>query len=137
MKAFFFTNMYLSTIQHSVQSMHCLRTIFKKYDYGNSDLDKEYSKMIHDWDNNYETVIIKNGGPHETMLKIRDLCGQMNLPWGEFREPSLDNALTCIGVIVPERFYDREVSNRFCESWKRSKVEQAFVDMLASTQLAR
>jgi hypothetical protein len=134
MRAYFFTNFYLSPIQHGIQSAHVLHEMFRKYN--NAPMLNHYDTLC-DWADNHKTIIVKNGGETNTMLRIKELCGKMNLPSAYFNEPSLDGALTCVGIIVPDRFYDRTVSNRFCESWKRTKIENEFIDLLESTRLAQ
>jgi len=54
-----------------------------------------------------------------------------NLPWATFNEPSLDNALTCIGIIVPDYIYDRPEDN------KPFSFEQELSTLLKSKRFAR
>lgn len=138
MRAYFFTNMYLSSIQHGIQSAHCLHEMFRKYQEYNVNhvSDRAHEKMLYNWADHHKTIIVKNGGPSDQMKKINEICSKMNLPNACFYEPSLDNALTCVGVIVPARLYDRNIVNQFSESWTRSKEENEFIELLANTKLA-
>jgi hypothetical protein len=99
MRAYFFTNMYLSSIQHGIQSLHCLQEINTKY--------QNESSILTDWAENHKTVIVLNGGPSEKLHAIKHLFEDDNntYPWGYFIEPSIDNALTCVGIILPESMY--------------------------------
>lgn len=132
MRAYFFTNMYLSSIQHGIQSAHVLHEMFRKYNI----MDYDLQKLLYDWADNHKTIIVKNGGDTTMMLNIKDLCSQMNLPYAYFYEPSLDNVLTCIGIIVPEKYYNIDIINTVCQSWKRTELESKFVDMIQSTRMA-
>jgi hypothetical protein len=98
--------------------------------------DKQY-KIINDWATNHKTIIVKNGGATQNLIQMVDLFKELNYPWTTFSEPDLDNALTCVGIVVPERLYNREIYNRFCEAWRRSAAESEFIKLLEQTQLAR
>lgn len=137
MRAYFFTNFYLSPIQHGIQSAHVLHEMFRKYQTSGIIPDVEKLKLLNDWADNHKTIIVKNGGETSTMNRINELCAKMMLPYAYFNEPSLDNSLTCVGIIVPERFYDRSIVNGFKESWLRTSIENEFVELLQKTQLAR
>lgn len=136
MRAYFFTNFYLSQIQHGIQSCHVMHEMFRKYNDDRTLFNKEHQQLLHDWADNHKTIIVKNGGDTETMHNIKELCEKMYLPWAYFNEPSLDNALTCIGVIVPEEYYDKNISNRLCKSWCRSPIQNDFVYLVQNSRLA-
>jgi hypothetical protein len=97
--------MYLSSIQHGIQSLHCLQEMNNTYQNENPSLT--------DWAENHKTAIVLNGGTSEQMLAIKHLMEHQSnaFPWGYFNEPSLDNALTCVGIILPEYIYARERSD--------------------------
>jgi len=103
MRAYFFGNMYLSSIQQGVQSAHVLAQLFIKYKVGTK------ANMLYDWAANYETIILLNGGYSDT---IRTLClffknNENPYPWADFHEgaDALDGALTSTGIILPEKIY--------------------------------
>lgn len=98
---------------------------------------EHYLDILYNWADNHKTIIVKNGGGSENMVKIKALIESMDLPYATFQEPSLDNALTCVGIIVPERLYDKTIINKLCEAWKRDKVENEFIDLLNNTGMAR
>ena len=104
MRAYFLTNMYLSSIQHGIQAAHCLQEINTKYKGGT-----DQALTLFDWAEDHKTMYVLNGGTSEQMHEILNFFRHEsnNLPWHYFHEPSLDNALTCIGIIVPEEIYNR------------------------------
>jgi len=113
--------------------------MFRKYSEININVIgfKDKISILNDWADNHKTIVIKNGGETNMMLKIKDLCSKMDLPYAYFHEPSLDDALTCVGIIVPERYYDRTIVNSFMNSMKRSTIENSFIDLLEKTRLAQ
>lgn len=104
MKAYFLTNSYLSSIQHGIQSLHCLQEINNHF-AGNQILDE--------WATIHKTAIILNGGTSDTMKNILELFQHTSnpYPYGYFHEPSMDNLLTCVGIIVPSTLYSYERSD--------------------------
>lgn len=106
MRAFFFTNMYLSPIQHGIQSAHCLAEIYNMHVVHPS-LDEVSFNYVTNWAESHKTIIVFNGGTGDD---LRELCiffedNANTFPWANFREPSLENAMTCVGIILPERIY--------------------------------
>ena len=119
MRAYFLTNMYLSSIQNGIQPAHCLGNMFVKYRNTaiNEMNPQDKRDSLYDWAENHKTMIVLNGGYSSV---IRDLClflsdDQNPYPWDYFceSEEALDKALTCAGIVLPERIYEKikDVSN--------------------------
>lgn len=114
MRAYFFGNMYLSSIQQGIQSAHCLAEMFVKYPYnGSRNADGaafEASYFLSDWATDHKTMILLNGGYSENLRAIIELfnASENPYPWSQFHEgqDALDGALTCVGIILPEKIYD-------------------------------
>ena len=125
MRAYFLTNMYLSSIQNGIQSAHCLQEINNQY--SNNDILKE-------WADKHKTMYVLNGGTSTQMYEIYKFFTHEsnNLPWHYFHEPSLDNALTCIGIIVPEDIY-----NRPDKGWSDLTFEGELSQLLRSKRFAK
>jgi len=102
MRAYFFTNMYLSSIQHGIQSLHCLQEMNNKYTGNDSQ-----STALAAWASEYKTAIVLNGGTSDQVSSILKLFQNSanTFAWGYFREPSMENMLTCVGIIVPDTMY--------------------------------
>jgi hypothetical protein len=105
MRAYFFGNMYLSSIQQGIQSQHCTADMFVRYQGEGVKKD-----ILFDWATNHKTSILLNAG---FSSEIRDLFQMFNsgtnpYPWEGFceGEDALDSAMTCIGIILPERIYN-------------------------------
>ena len=117
MRAYFFGNMYLSSIQQGIQAAHCVAEMFMKY----GALDREAKShqgcegsqghaILEHWAREHKTMVLLNAGYSQ---EIRGLVEYFNmpenpLPWEPFCEgkDALDGALTCVGIILPEEFYE-------------------------------
>lgn len=105
MRAYFFGNMYLSSIQQGIQAAHVVHELFIKY----PESAHQHSILDH-WAKEHKTMVLLNAGYSD---EIRSLVTFFNttenpLPWAKFHEgkDSLDGALTCVGIILPEEFYE-------------------------------
>jgi hypothetical protein len=114
MRLYTFCNFYLSSIQQGVQTAHVVSEMFSKYykPFGSLPLDPKF-QLLRSWasDKEGKTIIILNGG------NCYDLAGISNAleveentkyPCAPFYEDaqSLNRALTCVGVVVPEAIYE-------------------------------
>jgi hypothetical protein len=146
--------MYLSPIQHGIQSGHAVTELFVKYDKPQTPEEQVLRDMVYDHATNHKTWYVLNGGMTEHLEPALDVIKEVGLPWATFYEPGIGDALTAIAVIVPERIYEF-VDNRkrggkntdladvfamfgildkICEL---SKAELAFIELLAGLSLAR
>lgn len=102
MRLYSFTNYYLSSLQHGLQTAHVVGELFRKY----SD-----EKLLQRWINDEKTIIIKNGGNHMDLVDIKGFFDTTEnpYPWAYFEEDytSLNNTVTAVGIVVPEKFYTR------------------------------
>lgn len=105
MRAYFFGNMYLSSIQQGIQAAHALHEMFVRF----PERKQDGGWYLWEWATNHKTMILLNAGYGE---EIRDLMLFFNnhrnpYPWAEFNEApeALDGALTTIGIILPEEIY--------------------------------
>ena len=136
MRAYFFVNMYLSSIQNGLQSAHCISEMFVKY----CNLVCNETSILLEWANNNKTIIILNGGYSENLQSIIQLLDTpSNLyPWATFNEgfDALNGALTCVGIILPHHIYES------CESLRRkdeiqSSVPLSYWELTMATELSK
>jgi hypothetical protein len=102
-----FGNFYLSSIQQGIQAAHALGEMAIKYPVT---CYEQGTTIFHEWLNNHKTMICKNGGAEEQLQEIKQWLGSATdvyLPWGFFHEeePALNNALTCVAIVVSERIW--------------------------------
>jgi hypothetical protein len=107
MRAYYFGNMYLSSIQQGIQAAHVTSELFIKY---TNRTGSGYGQL-HDWAVDHKTMILLNAGYSEELYKLYGLFDTIEAnpyPWAGFNESSeaLDGAMTCIGIILPERIYE-------------------------------
>jgi hypothetical protein len=115
MKLFSFTNMYLSGLQAGLQTAHAVAALFRKYphtigyeaDIGNCCIpgSLECDHLI-DWADNFQTIIILNGGSSEELSDLSVFLSHQNeYPYVQYRESeeAANNLLTCVAIVVPEK----------------------------------
>lgn len=107
MRAYFFGNMYLSSIQQGIQAAHATHEMFTKY---RNQVVPE--KALYDWAIDHKTMILLNGGYAETIQELvfffdRQPGRGIDYPFAPFYEEkaSLNGALTTVGIILPEKIY--------------------------------
>lgn len=104
MRAYFFNNMYLSSIQQGIQVAHVVGEMFIKY----SPDDPRY-EILKGWALSHKTIIVLNAGYSEEIHDLNDFFSYTNnpYPWAPFCESkeALDGATTSIGIILPEKIY--------------------------------
>ncbi|MDE1829264.1 MAG: hypothetical protein KGI25_02965 [Thaumarchaeota archaeon] len=107
MRAYFFGNMYLSSIQQGIQAAHTLAEMYTKY--VRPDPGQEYFILEH-WAREHKTMVLLNAGYGNEIRSLIEFfqTKENPLPWAYFNEElaSLDGALTCVGIILPEEFYE-------------------------------
>ena len=139
MRAYFFTSMYLSSIQQGIQAQHCTASMFVRYQ-----TDEDGKQMLYDWATDHKTTIVLNGGYSS---ELRDLFNMFNVvenpypfeSWCESEE-ALDGAMTCVGIILPEHIYKlaalvrshkitKEAIRTYTASWLESDPEHDHLGM--------
>lgn len=106
MRAYYFGNMYLSSIQQGIQAAHATAKMFVKY----ANRAGDANGILFDWATNHSTMILLNAGYGSAIHDLVDFFsdGENPFPWAKFYESpeALDNAITCAGIILPEKIYD-------------------------------
>lgn len=104
MRCYHLSNMYLSSIQHGVQSAHAQMELFNKY---KTPTNKK--NMLYDWSENHKTMIVLNGGYLSTMTEALEFITDINnpYPFAAFNESeeALGGILTNIAIVLPEKIY--------------------------------
>jgi len=122
MRYYGFGNMYLSSIQQGIQSAHTIAEMFIDSKFDSS----HRPKMLDDWAENHKTMILLNGGYSETLRKLSDFFKDAKnpYPFAEFHEgqDALDGALTCVGIILPEKIYESSAYIRSLPFRKKEEV---------------
>lgn len=112
MRFYSFGNYYLSQIQQGIQAAHCaVDLIYKYHDNNNPSLHfRTLSSMVNDWAINHKTMILLNGGNQEALVQFYLFLDDPRNPYPfcHFQEDqqSLNNAVTSVGIILPEKIYE-------------------------------
>jgi hypothetical protein len=113
MRFYSFTNAnYMSQLQLGLQTAHCVAELAIKYTGcpGIWDFEK--------WAQEHKTIVILNGGNCADLSDLREFLTEVDNqhPFAVFHEDeaSLNNAITCVGIILPEEVYEtaRLIRNR-------------------------
>ena len=143
MRAYFFGNMYLSSIQQGIQAQHCTAELFVKYNHPFRCESKANADLF-DWAENHKTSILLNGGDSGALQEIVDLMNTNRnpYPWAPFRESTeaLNSVRTCVGIILPELVYESVAFWRQRDfEWNigLSEWEEELVKVVGSCGLAR
>lgn len=103
LRAYFFGNMYLSSIQQGIQAAHVVARLFMKYPESHTCAAIDY---LQEWADKYETMILLNGGYGENLHDLYDFMNTHSnpFPFSKFHESheALDNAITSVGIILPD-----------------------------------
>lgn len=110
MRFYSLVNYYLSDLQRGLQTAHAVSEMLVDPNICSHKMSK-----YKDWAKNHKTIIILNGGNskqlQETYDQLMPLCNSAGLPITKFHEDeqSLNNALTCVGMVLPEYVYGRQI----------------------------
>lgn len=106
-RAYFFNNMYLSSIQQGIQVAHCLGEMVCKYRpykgyEGNEYLDR--------WLKEDKTIVVLNAGYSSELIDLTLLFNMPEnpYPWAVFKESAeaLNCATTSVGIVLPYEIYE-------------------------------
>jgi len=154
-RAYFFVNSALSGIQKGLQVAHCVAEM------SNEDLEDvavDEKGKFEAWRLDHKTIIVLEGGFHADLHDITGMIrdGDHSFHWDCFSEDeeTMNEMMTCVGVILPERIY--EAAKRVRETrvnlelglddervwsvvgeFKITEWEAEFIKLLNSCPLAR
>jgi len=137
MRAYFFGNMYLSSIQQGIQAAHVTAELFCQYD-GEEVYDgiQTPTGVLTEWANDHKTMILLNGGYLETMEDLwyfLDYTTDKPYPYAKFHEglDSLGGVLTSIGIVLPEKIYLTAAAMR---RDRPARGEMSIADIIQTTE---
>ena len=107
MRYYGFGNMYLSSLQQGLQNAHTIVEMYNEYP---QELHPEMFEFLNEWAIEHKTMILLNGGYSENLRELfRFFSDERNpYPFAKFNEgqDALDGALTCVGIILPQKIYE-------------------------------
>jgi hypothetical protein len=141
MRLYTFVNMYLSSIQHGIQTAHVVSELYEKY----RSIDvKKYGSLsrdnLYDWGRNHKTIIVLNGGFSDNLDDIcHELSNQDLYPYAKFVEgkAELRGATTAVGIVLPKSVYDiGKLREEFGGTMKGCNVDECVYDIICKYKLA-
>ena len=144
-RAYYFGNMYMSSIQQGIQALHCTSEMYLKYVPTQM---SDQANDLYDWGSIHKTVVLLNGGDHSALIAIADFLDSPGNPyaWAEWNEgdPDLNGAMTCVGIILPARIYESAKELRRPPRYRATEMistdltewELAFIEILNARRLA-
>lgn len=106
MRAYFFGNYYLSQIQQGIQALHCAVDMSTQYQF----LSSAAARIYFAWARDHKTVVLLNGGNQQSLQDLFNFLDTSENPYpiGQFKEDnqSLNDCLTCVGIVLPEPIYE-------------------------------
>lgn len=139
MRCYHLNNFYLSGIHAGIQSSHAQTELAVKYlatslyiggdenvvDYmAREELHSSARKSYVDWATQHKTMVVLNGGMMAQLLEWEELLNRSEnrFAWASFREEeaALNNALTNVCIVLPERMYaNNQIICRLLEVLRR------------------
>ncbi len=105
MRAYFFVNYYVGGIRAGIQAGHAMDQMWLRYVDGGP---RERLDTLREFSQNHKTFILLHAGDHAELADLAKLFAsdENPYPWAQFSEPGLNDALTCVAIVIPERLYD-------------------------------
>jgi hypothetical protein len=117
MRAYFFNNMYQGGIFTGIQAGHAIDQIWSKYVEKFFAVEKQTPSehfwrafnTLREFSKDHKTFIVLNGGDHRALWSLTKLLDWVKnpYPWHYFTEEGLNDAITSVGIVIPESLYDQ------------------------------
>lgn len=141
MRFYGFGNYYLSSLQQGLQSAHVVGDLAAASVENGKVTQK--GQIFFEWADKHKTMVLLNGGNSASLEAIFQKFNVfakngMHLPFAKFHEDevSLGGALTYVGIVVEEKYYNAAAELRRCadpldfvnqkidnEAWQQWEVE--------------
>lgn len=105
MRFYAFCNYYLSSLQQGLQAAHVLTEMSLKARLKGG----QYCHQYDNWASDHKTIILLDGGNDKDLRELLTFFNMSNpYLYGSFCEDqqSLNGAMTCVGIILPENIYE-------------------------------
>jgi hypothetical protein len=149
MRLYSWVVMYLEGIHAGIQTAHCQGAISSKYRELTAFGDLQRLSLYQEWESKHSVIQVYNGGYssslRERYLKLEKYGKMFGLPYAKWHESqdALDGALTAVGIVVPERYYNRymikgsEYTNQTSLVKPPKTDEEDFYELLHNCKHAR
>jgi hypothetical protein len=139
MRLYSFVNFYLSSIQQGIQTAHLVAELA---------LNERHNQDFVSWATRHKTIVVLNGGNSreiaDTFLFLLTHGDEFAISLFKEDEDSLNNAITCTGIVLPSVFCSfidayRETGEMISSeypNYKLSNTHQELVKYIAGHKLA-
>ena len=109
---FFNVQPYVLGIQTGIQAGHAAEETWanavERYLASESEQDRDRLEHLLKFAREHKTWVILNGGDHNALVDLYEFFCHIDNPYefAKFHEPGLNNALTSISILLPEKMYD-------------------------------
>lgn len=112
----FVNNVYMSAIQHGIQTGHAAVDLVRAYTNPDEDIkifsDPWYDRAddVEEWADDWKTFIILGAGDYQGVNEAYDILAATDLPYGDFVEsPRANGGLrTCAVIVLPDYIFDAQ-----------------------------
>jgi hypothetical protein len=113
MRAYFFINYYVGGIRAGIQAAHAMDQMWLQLvdplrQGSLPPLERSRLEMLCEFSRNHKTFILLHAGDHEDLNDLANFLAMSEnpYPWAKFSEPGLNDAMTSVAIVIPERLYD-------------------------------
>ena len=112
MRRYFFTNFYVAGIRVGIQAGHSAEEMWaktvKRYLEKPTKKNRAALQYLVQFAEDHKTWILLNGGDHDALHNLITFLNKKENPYSFdfFKEPGLNNAITSVTLVLPERMYD-------------------------------
>ena len=133
-RSYFFNNFYVAGIRTGIQAGHAVDEMWlelvEHLEAGTLDETKQnWLVILKEFAKTDKTFVVLNGGDHQQLQDLIALLTENNdYPWSFATEPGLNDAITSVRVVLPERLYDK-VSDRVGRILLKTEQERSPTDL--------
>jgi len=133
-RSYFFNNFYVSGVRTGIQAGHAgdemwVDIVQRMTSYPADEKWNRWLNTLMDFAKNHKTYIVLHGGGHDELYDLIQLLTENDeYPWSFFSEPGLNNAITSVRIILPERMYSKE-ADRVGRILNKPEVERTTADV--------
>jgi hypothetical protein len=113
MRAYFFNNYYVGGIRAGIQAAHAMDQMWLQFVEALlrgtlPALERSRLEMLCEFSRNHKTFILLHAGDHADLNDLANFfaADENPYPWARFSEPGLNDAITSVAIVIPERLYD-------------------------------
>jgi hypothetical protein len=133
----FVNNIYMSAIQHGIQTGHAAVRLVRQYTDPDCDIQifadawYERSAMVNEWADNWETFIILGAGDYQGVNEAYDILFNTDFPIGDFKESARANGglRTCAVAVLPDYIFNAQFDYQRSKNLPKDTPVYSWIDL--------